>query len=353
MSAKGGVWYTGDAGATWAPVGGWATRSVNPQGNGNLVSGGALLVDFTGGLAALDVVLFGTGEPTPATTATGSSAQGGMGVLAALGTHVRPGRRRSRGSPTPARRCSPGSASGVSRGIRVPPPSRRRPAPPRTACSRRRPTGCTWAPGRACRTFPSHRRRGRDCRPNLNCRCVTASPCAPAAPHPRSPGTTSPTRVARQRSRNAIVYALRGRGVFVSDDSGATGVPIVGLQFPGVRFLNRISLTVVAGTSRMYVLAEVRVGGVPTPSLFRSSTRWPARRWWYRSPEFRGISSAIRRSHRPRVGTTTGWPPRPSAGTIGSISAARRCTCTTAANRIGAARSTASRRRLPLPPSPR
>ena len=85
VSAKGGVWYTGDAGATWAPVGGWATRSVNPQGNGNLASGGALLVDFTGGLAALDVVLFGTGEPTPATTATGSSAQGGMGVLAALG----------------------------------------------------------------------------------------------------------------------------------------------------------------------------------------------------------------------------------------------------------------------------
>ena len=90
VSAKGGVWYSGDAGATWAPVGGWAGRSVNSLGNGNMFSGGALLVDFSGGLAAIDVVMVGTGEPRPILTETGSSSQGGIGVLVALGPSFDP-----------------------------------------------------------------------------------------------------------------------------------------------------------------------------------------------------------------------------------------------------------------------
>ena len=89
-SAKGGVWYSGDGGSTWAPVGGWAGRSVNPQGNGNMFSTGSLLVDFSGGMAATDVVMVGTGEAIPALTETGSSAQGGIGVLAALGPATDP-----------------------------------------------------------------------------------------------------------------------------------------------------------------------------------------------------------------------------------------------------------------------
>lgn len=83
-SAKGGVWCTEDAGATWAPVGGWAERGRSAGGPSNAQSCGCLLVSF-GPLSALDVVLVGTGEPIPSTGSRTGGYQGGVGVLAALG----------------------------------------------------------------------------------------------------------------------------------------------------------------------------------------------------------------------------------------------------------------------------
>lgn len=83
-SAKGGVWYTDDAGATWSPVGGWATAQRSAGGSVNAQTCGCLLVTF-GATPALDTVLVGTGERTPSQQATGESGQGGVGVLAALG----------------------------------------------------------------------------------------------------------------------------------------------------------------------------------------------------------------------------------------------------------------------------
>jgi hypothetical protein len=89
-SAKGGVSYSGDAGATWVPVGGWAART-GPGGDTNAQSVGSLLVSF-GATTADDVVLVGTGEllpsatwPGPVVPSAGQYRQGGVGVLAAKG----------------------------------------------------------------------------------------------------------------------------------------------------------------------------------------------------------------------------------------------------------------------------
>jgi hypothetical protein len=83
-TAMGGVWYTGDGGSTWAPVGGWAERARVVGGASNAQACGCLLVQFNA-TANLDVVLVGTGEPSPFQTATGEGALGGVGVLAAIG----------------------------------------------------------------------------------------------------------------------------------------------------------------------------------------------------------------------------------------------------------------------------
>jgi len=83
-SAKGGVWYTEDAGATWSPVGGWATARRLVGGTVNAQNCGCLLVTF-GANPALDTVLVGTGETIPWQRATGHQPKGGVGVLAARG----------------------------------------------------------------------------------------------------------------------------------------------------------------------------------------------------------------------------------------------------------------------------
>lgn len=82
-SAKGGVWYTDDAGSTWSPVGGWAERSAERGGNNNAQACGCLLVHF-GGSAADDYVMVGTGELIPSAHQF-VPQHGGLGVLAARG----------------------------------------------------------------------------------------------------------------------------------------------------------------------------------------------------------------------------------------------------------------------------
>ncbi len=81
-SAKGGVWYTGDAGATWAPVGGWAERARLRGGGVGASSAACLLVEF-GSSAADDIVLVGTGEFVRSRPARPSLL--GVGVLSARG----------------------------------------------------------------------------------------------------------------------------------------------------------------------------------------------------------------------------------------------------------------------------
>ena len=270
-SAKGGVWYSGDAGATWAPVGGWAGRSVNAQGNGNMFSSGSLLVDFTAGMAATDVVLVGTGEPTPWQSETNASAQGGMGVLAALGPTA---------DPIDSDPWEPDTGAAVLAGLGV---WRLVRHPAATALSNAGPTqdrvlaattdglylgtraplpavvaGPPPGPGLPAPT-PLPPRDG-----------YTWAPCA-AAPPTGAAGATDVTDVIwlANGATTRIVYAVAGVGVFVSNDSGATAQPINALQAAAVAFNGRISLTLVPGTSRVYALAEVAVGGVPTPMLWQ------------------------------------------------------------------------------------
>jgi hypothetical protein len=81
-TAKGGVWYTGDGGATWDPVGGWADRPS--QGGNNAQACGCVLVAFGAG-APLDFVMVGTGEIVPSGPAAHWHSGGGVGVLAARG----------------------------------------------------------------------------------------------------------------------------------------------------------------------------------------------------------------------------------------------------------------------------
>ena len=45
-TAKGGVWYTGDGGATWEPLGGWANEPRRFGGNTSAFACGCLLVNF-------------------------------------------------------------------------------------------------------------------------------------------------------------------------------------------------------------------------------------------------------------------------------------------------------------------
>jgi hypothetical protein len=80
-TAKGGLWYTGDAGQLWLPVGGWVER---PRTAGGVLNGqacGCLLVSF-GLTAADDYVMVGTGELQGFSRPPIRPALGGIGVLA-------------------------------------------------------------------------------------------------------------------------------------------------------------------------------------------------------------------------------------------------------------------------------
>lgn len=82
-SATGGVWYTDDAGATWAPIGGWANRTARIGGPNSAQSCGAILVHF-GAAPAGDFVMVGTGMGDLVWNRTPNRpALGGLGVLAA------------------------------------------------------------------------------------------------------------------------------------------------------------------------------------------------------------------------------------------------------------------------------
>ena len=84
VSALGGVWYSGNAGATWEPVGAWRTtidRSTLAASSHTL-AGGAIQVRF-GAVIAGDEVWVGTGEPLPPGSRDSGvvGGYGGVGIL--------------------------------------------------------------------------------------------------------------------------------------------------------------------------------------------------------------------------------------------------------------------------------
>jgi len=83
-SAKGGLWYTDDAGQFWSPVGGWAERSAVRGGVNSAQSCGCLIVKFEAS-AADDFVMVGTGELQGFSRAPIRPALAGLGVLSAKG----------------------------------------------------------------------------------------------------------------------------------------------------------------------------------------------------------------------------------------------------------------------------
>ena len=82
-SGNGGLWYTEDAGATWSPVGGWATRERMAGDRTSGLTVGCVDVAF-GADRSSDLVIVGTGDVAANSTGSGP-AQGGSGVLSAGG----------------------------------------------------------------------------------------------------------------------------------------------------------------------------------------------------------------------------------------------------------------------------
>lgn len=83
-AADGGVWYSGDGGATWQGVGGFApTPGLAAPRVAHRHSCGAIVVEW-GPTEAFDEVFVGTGEPNAAGGLPGGSRRG-LGVLSAVG----------------------------------------------------------------------------------------------------------------------------------------------------------------------------------------------------------------------------------------------------------------------------
>lgn len=83
-TANGGVWFTNDEGATWHPLGGWATTrdATSIPHPANILVCGALHVTFGASAdGSDDVVHVATGELRPDRSGTPGSAIGGIGVL--------------------------------------------------------------------------------------------------------------------------------------------------------------------------------------------------------------------------------------------------------------------------------
>jgi hypothetical protein len=262
ISAKGGVWYSGDAGTTWKPVGGWATGAVNPQGNGNMFSGGALLVSF-GGISELDIVLVGTGEPVPSRGVTGETAQGGVGVLAARGPAIKSieanpweddagaGSLAGKGIYRLARdplsapfdtlgstqdRVLAATTEGLYLGIRLP-------------------ADDTSVPPKA------ERYEWKLC-PLILPKVAVGG----ALQNDVDLSVRQITDVLwlRDSSHNRIVFTASGEGVFISDDNGATATRVADLQPANVAIAGRFTLAAVPGTPRAYVLGEIVTVVPPT-----------------------------------------------------------------------------------------
>ena len=266
-SGLGGVWYTGDAGHSWIPVGGWAPANPFAGGNFNARAVGSMLVHFDpGDDPTLDFVVVGTGEPPPGAAPVGEGNFAGLGVLSGFGPatrtidadpwEARPDTAQVRlfegiGFYRMARRPgrTPGStvagsedeilaatSGGLFRGVR------RAVGPP--------------ADGNG--EYAWTRVVGVDALPGMgaNVRQVTD---------------------VVWHSGGRVVIAVHRRGVAFSTDNGTSFNWVTGcapVPAPGTQVQGRLSLAEVPGTNRIYVLAPLpppAVANPPTdtPALFR------------------------------------------------------------------------------------
>jgi hypothetical protein len=265
-SGQGGVWYTGDAGATWEPVGGWSEFTAATGGNNNAQSCGAILVDFKDDDPAHDFVMVGTGEGTPVPSPSGEGSYGGLGVLAALGP-VPKGVGANPWEPVKAADLTLFEGVGMFRLARRP----------------GRVAGATTAGS------PDEVLAATSAGLFLGTRRHVAAPPADEFTWAKLPGidallggpaTTPPvTDVLWAGAR--IVVTIRRRGVAFSDDNGTTFTWVNGcspLPAPGASIRGSSSLALVPGTNRLYVLAGLPPPPAPpppapqpfdTPSLFQ------------------------------------------------------------------------------------
>ncbi len=278
-SARGGVWYTGDGGSTWAPVGGWAERPVGPGGPNNAQSCGSLLVTF-GADVTQDFVLVGTGETVPRTGVfTGS--WGGLGVLVAKG----PGGRPIGDNPWEVE-----SGLGVLGGLGVFKLVR---SPAATAESTAGATTDKVLAATSAGLFLGTRVAGPPASfswaklPGID----TLMAVAPTFTHPAPPvfaaGTTPPVTDALWVAGGAngrILVTISRRGLAFSDDGGTTFSWVTGLNWPvnGQTVQGHSSIARAPGTNTLYVLTGLRrTPGLPASidddtALFRVPDITPA-----------------------------------------------------------------------------
>jgi hypothetical protein len=274
-SAMGGLWYTDDAGSSWAPVGGWADRAARSGGANNAQSCGSVLVSF-GVDADHDFVMVGTGEGIPRVTVAGAGAFGGLGVLAALGPAGKPvganpwedetGRALLEGLGTCRLVRDPASTAG-----QVAAPGTDRVLAATSA-------GLFLGTRIHVAAAPAHDEFSWAKLPGIDLRVAP-----PPAPPPAATAAVSDVLWLPFGANGRIVVAINRFGVAYSDDLGQTFQWLTGASNPVARasIQGFSSLANPAGTSRVYVLSALPPPAVPnpprdTPALFRVADMTPA-----------------------------------------------------------------------------
>jgi hypothetical protein len=264
-SGMGGVWYTGDAGHSWAPVGGWTPLNPFTGGNFNPRAVGCLLVHFDpGNNPAQDFVVIGTGEPPPFITAVGQGFFGGLGVLAGRGPASTPiDQNPWEGRPDAEVRRFEGI--GFSRLARR--PGR---VPGSTTAGSEDEILAATSGGlfRGIRRVVGPPAAGNGEYTWTRVISVDALPTVTAA--------RAVTDVL-WHSGGRVVIAVHGFGAAFSTNNGTSWTWVNGcspLPAPGSQIQGRTSLAEVAGTNRVYVLAPLPPPGGPnpppdTPALFQ------------------------------------------------------------------------------------
>jgi hypothetical protein len=251
-SGQGGVWYTGDGGATWDPVGGWSEFTATAGGDNNAQSCGTILVDFRDNDPAHDFVMVGTGETTPFPRVTGHGAYGGLGVLSSMGP-VPKGVGANPWEPLKAADLTLFEGLGMFRMARRP----GRVAGDTTGASPDQVLAATSA-GLFLGT-----RRHVVAPPTDEFTWAKLPGIDTLVGGPPTPAVTDVLWIGGR-----IVVAVHLQGIAFSDDNGTTFTWLNGcspLPAPGSNIQGASSLALVPGTNTLYVLTELPLPAIPPP----------------------------------------------------------------------------------------